>query len=294
MAIGLLGATGLVGGGVGAALQGPVIALGRGVSAERSLDLANVESMTSSVWADIDCLVHCAGVTDEEVQADAEAAYHRASYAMTRLVDSAHRAGVTRFVYVSSAHVYGPLEGRIDETKPVDPRTDYAIAHSASEQIFRRAALRDGVEALIVRPCAVYGFPSNLARFRRFGLIPFGFPKMAAEQGRIALRSRGDQVRNFVSTAMIGRRIAAFLSGASEAGRCLVENALGPDDLSVVDFANLCCERYRQLTGAACKVTQGEGEAAAKPFFYCSLRDNRDKPSELVPFLDEIITRLRS
>lgn len=294
MAVGLLGATGLVGSGAQAALESPIVRFGRGPAADRALDLSEPDSFVPGLWAGLDCLVHCAGVTDEEFQTEPEAAYRRSTYAMARLVDSVCRAGIARFVYVSTAHVYGPLEGEIGETQPVDPRTDYAIAHYAAEQILRRAGLQQGLDALILRPCAVYGFPSDLGRFQRFGLIPFAFPKMAVEQGRITLQSPGDQIRNFISARMIGERIKAYLRMPPEQGRVLIENPLGPDDLSVVDFAQLCGDRYRRLTGSSCPVSRPEGQGMAPPFFYCSLRDDRDKPSELTPFIDQLIAFLRS
>ena len=79
------------------------------------------------------------------------------------LVDAALRAGVKRFVHISTIALYGEhANGTITEETPLRPRKgwDYAESKYAAEQIVLEAAAR-GLPAIVLRPSVVYG-PHNL------------------------------------------------------------------------------------------------------------------------------------
>lgn len=79
------------------------------------------------------------------------------------LVDAALRAGVKRFVHISTIALYGEhASGTITEETPLRPRKgwDYAESKYAAEQIVLEAAAR-GLPAIVLRPSVVYG-PHNL------------------------------------------------------------------------------------------------------------------------------------
>src|SRR5262249_6980594 len=144
-----------------------LVRLGRGPGNDVTVDLAGRDTL---LLPDCDALVHCAGVTDEEVKADSGSALLRAGNGTDRLIAAAMAAGARRLAYVSSAHVYGTLTGHIDETLPPNPLSDYALAHYVAEQVLRRAALRPGLAVRILRPCAVFGPLADPKRFRRWSL----------------------------------------------------------------------------------------------------------------------------
>jgi nucleoside-diphosphate-sugar epimerase len=79
------------------------------------------------------------------------------------LVDAALRAGVKRFVHISTLAVYGGrVDGTITEETPVNPTKgwDYAESKYAAEQIVLEAAAR-GLPAVVLRVASVYG-PHNM------------------------------------------------------------------------------------------------------------------------------------
>jgi predicted dehydrogenase/nucleoside-diphosphate-sugar epimerase len=79
------------------------------------------------------------------------------------LVDAAMRAGVKRFVHISTLSVYGDsVTGSITEQTPVNPKKgwDYAESKYAAEQIVLEAAAR-GLPAVVLRVAVVYG-PHNM------------------------------------------------------------------------------------------------------------------------------------
>jgi UDP-glucose 4-epimerase len=224
-------------------------------------DLREPAALADGSLAGCDALVHAAGVTDEDF-ADRDAAFTKAVRGTSALLAAAKAAGIRRLVYFSSAHVYGPLEGRIDELRAPNPLSDYAIAHYAAEQLFRRAAMEPGVSALLVRPCAVYGMPPSLERFARWSLIPFDFPRQAVA-GRIVLRSHGHQRRNFVPAEGLGHLLGWWLG--QPAPGVTVANAPGRAECPVYEFAALCARIAKEECGREVAIERPMAGTAPPP-----------------------------
>jgi len=265
-AVAVTGTTGLIGHAIAARLAGAghrIVAIGRHAEADIRFDLARTEpALARGALAGCHALVHAAGVTDEDF---AQPALARAkTRGAATLLAAARADGVRRFAYISSAHVYGPLEGRIDESRAPDPRSDYARAHLETEETFRAAA--HGGSVLLARPCAAYGMPPSLARFRRWSLIPFDFPRQAIA-GRIVLKSHGAQRRNFVPAEGIGNLVGWWLDAPRDG--VLVANAPGRDEMAVFDFARLCATIAGSATGRPCEIVRPPATAPhPEPFEY--------------------------
>jgi UDP-glucose 4-epimerase len=253
----VLGAQGLIGSAIARHLG--ALALGRRAPADRIVDLADPD------LSGIDALVHAAGVIDEDF-ADPPRAFRHAIEGTGALIAAARAHRVKRVCYISSAHVYGPFSGRIDEAAPPDPRSDYAIAHFAAEQILHRAAW-DGFRVLILRPCAVFGLPPE--GFRRWSLVPFAFPLQAVTEGRIVLRSHGLQRRNFVGTGDVARVVADWLE--RDAAPFERINPIGAKTGTILALARTCAREYENLTGRTCPViAPPSNDAPADDFVYAS------------------------
>ncbi|MFD8674030.1 NAD-dependent epimerase/dehydratase family protein [Streptomyces seoulensis] len=135
-------------------------------------DLTDPASLRG-VCADVDAVVHCAGL----IGGDAEL-LHRANDLGTRaLADEVRRAGVTRFVYLSTAAVHG--RGPFRDARPGDP----PVA-PASDTSRTRAAAEEHVLATggtVLRPHLVYGrgdrwvIPGILALLRTLDGLPDGW-----------------------------------------------------------------------------------------------------------------------
>jgi UDP-glucose 4-epimerase len=270
MRIAITGFTGLVGGALARRLAGAgheLVRIGRGDASDVRFDLAAGWRIHGAALRGCDALVHAAGVTDEDFR-DPTAAFAKAREGAAALIEAARAGGVARLAYVSSAHVYGPLEGVIDESWPARPVSNYAKAHFETEEIFR-AAVAGGVAALVARPCAVYGMPDCFARFARWSLIPFDFPRQALT-GRIVLKSSGAQRRNFVDSAALANWVTDGL--AQRQSGFVLANVPGREELSVLDFAMLCARIAQEELRLDCKVEGPPADgAAAANFEYRSL-----------------------
>lgn len=74
-----------------------------------------------------------------------------------RVTALALEAGVRRFVHLSSTSVYGPSRGvPFTEDAPQEPQDDYGRSKRDGEAVVWRR-VRDGLPAVVLRPCTVYG-----------------------------------------------------------------------------------------------------------------------------------------
>ena len=143
-------------------------------------DLADPASLARACTG-IDTVFHCAGHAHAfGALGEAEAARHRqVNFEGTRaLAEAAGRAGVRRFVFLSSVKAMGePLEACVDEDWAPPPVTAYGQAKRAAEAALQEAAARHGMHAVSLRLAMVYGAGGrgNLERMAalvRRGLFP--------------------------------------------------------------------------------------------------------------------------
>ena len=160
------GGRGFIGRRLVAALQadgGRVRVLTRGAPAgpdEVQGDLADPASLAAAC-AGIDTVFHCAGHAHAfGALSEADAARHRlVNFDGTRvLADVAGRAGVRRFVFLSSVKAMGePGDACIAEDWPALPTSAYGQAKRAAEEVLREAGVRYGMHVVSLRLAMVYG-----------------------------------------------------------------------------------------------------------------------------------------
>ncbi|NSL53746.1 NAD-dependent epimerase/dehydratase family protein [Uliginosibacterium aquaticum] len=139
----------------------------------------------SNAFLGVDVVLHLAARVhkmQEDVE-DPEAAYALENVAVTRhLVEQAARAGVKRFVFVSSIKACAERsQGRpVSESDVPAPEDTYGRSKLAAEQVLREVADALGMEWVIVRPVLVYGAGvggnfERLVRLVKKGIpLPFG------------------------------------------------------------------------------------------------------------------------
>ena len=197
----------------------------------------------------------CAGVTEvvhlaaanEIVSGLAPAAAVDATTAGTvRVLERALEAGVRRFVYLSTAHIYGaPLVGHLDECALPRPGHPYAITHRAAEDFVLAAADRGAIEAVVVRLSNAFGWPV-WAGVDRWTLVVNDLCRQAVVDRALVLRSSGAQERDFICLGDATRAIRHLLEvPASQLGDGIF-NLGGRATTRILDMA----ERVRARTAA--------------------------------------------
>jgi nucleoside-diphosphate-sugar epimerase len=122
-------------------------------------DLAGDTSLDSAL-ADIDTVVHLAGLAHSDLPGEqAAAAYHEANvHATERLVDGVRARGVRRLVMMSSVKAISEGEhGPIHDDTPPAPTSEYGRSKRAAELIVLAAGRRAALHVAIIRSALVYG-----------------------------------------------------------------------------------------------------------------------------------------
>ncbi len=112
-------------------------------------------------WYGVDRVVHGAAVTaigDLEPEAARQAVLVNVGGTAT-VLEAARRAGVQRFVQLSSASVYGGTDPGVplQEETPLRPRDIYGITKRAAEEVVARYLQLFGMDGVILRLSAPYG-----------------------------------------------------------------------------------------------------------------------------------------
>lgn len=286
--IGILGSSGLIG---CAFLDGfqksAPICLGRSSAQNRFLDLSKITD--KNVFKGIDVLIHAAGITEEGLKADPEGTFWRAGYGAQTLFENAAVSGVKTIVYISSAHVYGAFKGTINEENPSLPVNDYGGCHLLTERLLYRISKEYGIRVLVVRPNAVFGTSFNPEKFTRWHLVPFLFPKIALETGKIVINSP-HTIRNFISTHSIFKKAQTFLEN-NQTPDFYILNPVGPDTLTILNFAEMCAQKIEEITGKSVDL-QVKSSADIDTFRYATLHTAEPEISNLPQFLSDYINLL--
>lgn len=181
----------------------------------------------------VDVVVHTAGRAHvlHEMAADPLAEFRAVNVAGTeRLAKQAARAGVRRFVLLSTIGVLGSQTNTRGPFAAVDhpaPRGPYAVSKWEAEQAAMAVAAAMGMELVVVRPPLVVGpgAKGNLQRLVR--LLQLGVPLPLA-----ALRNR----RSFVGLTNLAALLRSCLDHPAAAGSCWL--AADPEPVST---AQLIC-----------------------------------------------------
>ena len=107
------------------------------------------------------------------------------------LLEAALAAGVRKLVHTSSSAVFGvPRSNPVDEGTEPRPMEEYGRAKLAGEELVRRFAAEQGLDATIIRPRTILGHG-------RLGIFQILF-QWVEEGRRIPVLGRGDNVYQFV------------------------------------------------------------------------------------------------
>ncbi len=206
-------------------------------------DWASSESLLACCEG-MDAVVHLAAMNAAESWRDPVSALDMNGVGTARLMQAAIRAGVRRFVYVSTAHVYGtPLAGTITEETCPHPIHPYATSHRAAEDVVRAATAQGFVEGTVLRLSNAFGAPAKLET-DCWGLLLNDLCRQAVVSGALVLRSSGKQRRDFISMTDACRAIRHCLQLPATSIRDHVFNLGGQWSPTIVEAATFVADRF--------------------------------------------------
>jgi len=186
MKILLTGATGFIGRNVSGRKEHSYRCVVRQGVQHNFLECFIVDGMHSKTeWNEglegIDTIIHLAGLA-HNLQQDDNDFFEINTQGTLHLASEAVKAGVSRFVFISSIGVNGAsTDGEaIDEGSQIAPHNAYCKSKSLAEDGLRKISNETGLELVIIRPALVYGsgapgnFGSLMNIIYKLPFLPFG------------------------------------------------------------------------------------------------------------------------
>jgi UDP-glucose 4-epimerase len=175
-----------------------------------SLDLLRPETVEPAMRG-VKAIVHLAALNESESLADPQKALLVNTLGSLHLLEAAIRAGVERFIYFSTAHVYGsPLTGHITEHSIPRPIHPYAITHHSAEEFVLAAQEKGSLLGIVIRLSNGFGAPTH-AGVNCWMLLINDLCMQAVRDKKLVLRSSGSQQRDFVTLHDVGGVVCHFL-----------------------------------------------------------------------------------
>jgi len=185
----------------------------------------------------IDVIIHLAALNDVQSAKDPEAALEVNVRGTYRLLERAKAAGVRRFIYFSTIHVYGPvLSGTLTEESPTAPVHPYGATHRAAEDIVNYFHHYHGMQTLIFRMSNGYGYPMN-KEVDAWSLVFNDLCRQLVTTGKIILRSSGKQRRDFIALSDAAAAVEHFLFSAGDSAWNRLYNLGSGRPVSVLEVA---------------------------------------------------------
>ncbi len=187
---------------------------------------------------EFDAIVHLAGIADiKKTIEDPYSCYQVNCFGTLNLLELAAKKGVKRFVYPSSANVFGaPKENPVTEEHPIDPRVPYDYSKVIGENLTMSYFKTKGVPVSVTRAWLLFGEFDHPSR-----AVPF-FIRTCLKNQPIKLFNSGRDVTAPSHAANFARLVVKILERDSSIGQAF--NFGGAERLSIRELA----EKVKRLT----------------------------------------------
>ena len=168
----------------------------------------DIRHVTEEDLAGHDAVVHMAELSNDPLGQLSPTITHRVNHrGSVRLAELAKRAGVRRFVYMSSCSVYGVATGDdVTEASPTNPQTAYAECKTLVERDVAELA-DDSFSPTFMRNATAFGASPRM----RFDIVLNNLAGVAWTTKEIAMTSDGTPWRPLVHALDIGKAIRCVL-----------------------------------------------------------------------------------
>jgi len=232
----------------------------------------DIREITAEDLQGFDAVAHLAELSNDPLgQQDPGLTFEINHAGTVKLANAARKAGVKRFVYMSSCSVYGvgKPDETLDETSPVNPQTTYAECKVRVENDLVPMA-GDDFEPCFLRNATAYGASPR----QRFDIVLNDLCGLAWTTGEIKLNSDGTPWRPLVHALDMCQAIYLSLLAPAEAIKGQIYNVgSNNQNYRVIEIAQIVANEF-----PGCKLTVGAPSADNR-----SYRVNFDKIRKVLP-----------
>lgn len=222
------------------------------------------EFKLEEICNNIDLVIHAAGMNSQDCANNPEKAFAFNGMATERLVFAASRAGVNKFIYISTAHVYAnPLIGNISEDTLAQNPHPYASSHLSGEYAVINKSHLDHIQGIVLRLSNVFGFPMD-KNVNCWMLLINDLCRQAVQTRKLTLLTDGLQQRNFICLTDVCKIIERIVINDVEFTQANIFNIGGALSQSVLQIAQLIQQRCNQILGFQPEIYTGSSKEYKK------------------------------
>ena len=209
-------------------------------------DLSDKRSLENAC-KNVSSIIHLASLNAQECDHDPEAALLINGLGTLNLLNAAKKMGITKFVYFSTAHVYGsPLQGIIDENSTPRPIHDYAITHRLAEDYVLQANSNKDITGSILRLTNSVGSPLN-SKANCWMLVVNDLCKQTVLNQSMELHSDELVQRDFIPISTVCSTVVDVLTTDVLDGE--IANVSSGTVLTLRELTNLIADRSEVVLG---------------------------------------------
>lgn len=213
------------------------------------IDMLKPDCLLTELCHKVDCIIHLAAANEVQSKNDPVLACDINVTASVRLFEIAKKSKVKRFIYLSTAHVYGsPLVGTLNERTPCYPIHPYAITHKVVEDFVLASHKEKKIEGVVLRLSNTFGAPL-LPSVNRWTLLLNDLARNAVQKCKIELKSTGKQYRDFITLSRVCAAIQFFIEIPAMELHDGLFNLGGDNSMRIRDMAQLLSQRCEYVLG---------------------------------------------
>ena len=221
---------------------------------------------------DIDIVIHLAAMDAASSKDDPVGALLMNGVATARLVNAAIRNGVSRFIYLSTSHVYGAsLVGDITENTPPNPIHPYSTSHRAGEDVVNAAGISGSIETVVIRLSNSFGAPVD-PKVNCWSLLVPDLCRQCITNQQLKLNSSGRQRRDFITITDACRAIIHLSEVPINKLKSLIYNVGGNYSPTIIEMAQRIKSRFECLFKKDIEILtlNNSDDEVASDFNYCT------------------------
>jgi UDP-glucose 4-epimerase len=174
---------------------------------QKIIDILDID-IKDSIFNDKDCIIHLAAMVSVPRSFDDPVnSFGNNTFLTIKILSAAKAHGIKKFIFSSSAAVYGSKEGTVAETDSTEPNSPYGLDKLVSEKYIQMYCQLWGIDYLILRFFNVYGVGQN----PQYAGVITAFNIAAQKKEPLIIYGDGEQTRDFISVQDICNHISKLI-----------------------------------------------------------------------------------
>lgn len=228
----------------------------------KTVDLESELEVASLLGKD-DIVIHLAAPNEIDAGKDVSLAINGTIIPTHNLLKQGVETKIKKFIYFSTFHVYGKTQAsEITESTLPQPNHPYSISHKAAEDFCLSYLEKQVLDVTVFRLSNSCGAPIT-HESARWSLVVNDLCKQAVSRNKIALKSYGNQLRDFVTIDHVCNAVQHVITRENKETNGLF-NLGGETTISIYDMACLIQSRYEYLTDKKVEIERSENGRAHK------------------------------